>query len=351
VFSYNARGRMSGAGFSLASFLDQRRPENDRRKPRLGVQYDINGLGERVVKHGAFVHPLGEVNYAYDEAGHLIGEYDARGNTIEETVYLGDLPAAVMDDTGFGFCFGAFGRSAASVHYINPDNIGAPHVITDTANRKVWQWNHEPFGNTEPVTATKGSGFFGGGLFGSLDSGFTYDLRFPGQIYDPETGLNYNMARDYNPALGRYAESDPIGLVGGVNTYGYVRQNPLKYIDPRGHQVWQPVLDRFVDWAIEDGPILEDELMAAWTRLQPTLYQGMQTISQSQWYSSFFGYETTSMGAEEVPELYTEGSNIAAQYGAMAAKLRDAYEQYNATHDTTSEPVGGSCAISGNGPR
>lgn len=234
VYAYDARGRMAGAGFNLASFRDQRRPENDRRKPRLGVKYDINGLGQRIAKHGAFIHPHGHVYYVYDEASHLIGEYDARGNVIEETVYLGNLPIAVLDETGCGFGWGSFGRSSPSVHYITPDNLGAPHIITDSNNKKVWQWNHEPFGNTEPVTATNRSGFFGGGVFGGLDTGFTYDLRFPGQIYDPETGLNYNMARDYNPALGRYVQSDPIGLSGGANTYGYANQNPVSGIDPTG---------------------------------------------------------------------------------------------------------------------
>lgn len=234
VYAYDARGRMSGAGFNLANFRDQRRPENDRRKPRLGVKYDINGLGQRVAKHGAFIHPQGHVYYVYDEASHLIGEYDARGNVIEETVYLGNLPIAVLDETGCGFGWGSFGRSSPSVHYITPDNLGAPHIITDSNNKKVWQWNHEPFGNTEPVTATNRSGFFGGGVFGGLDTGFTYDLRFPGQIYDPETGLNYNMARDYNSALGRYVQSDPIGLRGGVNSYGYATQNPISNADPDG---------------------------------------------------------------------------------------------------------------------
>src|SRR5262249_3938759 len=63
---------------------------------------------------------------------------------------------------------------------------------------------------------------------------FTFDLRFPGQVHDNETGLNYNMARDYRPDAGRYVQSDPMGLFAGVNTYGYVGQNPLRRIDPWG---------------------------------------------------------------------------------------------------------------------
>ncbi|MDD2776896.1 MAG: RHS repeat-associated core domain-containing protein [Gallionella sp.] len=87
----------------------------------------------------------------------------------------------------------------------------------------MWRWdNTDPFGNNiaNENPANQGT--------------FTFNLRFPGQYFDRETGLHYNVNRDYNPATGRYVESDPIGLQGGINTFGYVGGNPLSYVDANG---------------------------------------------------------------------------------------------------------------------
>ncbi len=63
---------------------------------------------------------------------------------------------------------------------------------------------------------------------------FAYNLRFPGQYFDQETGKHYNYFRDYDPSIARYVESDPSGLKGGLNTYNYVEGRPLVSVDPYG---------------------------------------------------------------------------------------------------------------------
>jgi RHS repeat-associated protein len=61
-----------------------------------------------------------------------------------------------------------------------------------------------------------------------------YNLRFPGQVFDGQAGLHYNGFRDYDPAVGRYAVSDPVGIADSVNTYAYVGDNPISRFDPSG---------------------------------------------------------------------------------------------------------------------
>ena len=143
--------------------------------------------------------------YIYDESGHVIGEYDANGNPVQEHIYLGDKPVAVVQN-----------GNTATLDYVTTDQLGTPRVVTNSSQAIVWQWNSDPFGNGQPT--------------GSL----SYNLRFPGQYYDSETGHNYNYKRDYDPSTARYIESDPIGLKGGVNTFTYVGDNPLTRTDRLG---------------------------------------------------------------------------------------------------------------------
>lgn len=144
--------------------------------------------------------------FIYDEQGHVIGEYDANGNPVQEHIYLGDKPVAVAMTSG----------GATTIDNVTTDQLNTPRAVTDSGQNLLWSWNSDPFGNGQPT--------------GSLN----YNLRFPGQYYDAETGHSYNYWRDYDPGTGRFTESDPNGLLGGDNTYGYALENPDALIDPSG---------------------------------------------------------------------------------------------------------------------
>jgi RHS repeat-associated protein len=161
----------------------------------------------------------GAEHFVYDEAGHLLGEYDASGNLIQETVWMGDIPVGTLQPNGSG---------GINVYYLHTDNLNTPRRISRPSdNVIVWRWDSDPFGTTSANQDPDGDGV-----------SFTYNLRFAGQYYDMESGLNYNYFRDYDPATGRYVESDPIGLRGGINTYAYVGSSPLRFADPRGLVKW-----------------------------------------------------------------------------------------------------------------
>ena len=115
---------------------------------------------------------------------------------------------------------------------MHPDHLNTPRLVADATGTTVWRWDQaEPFG-ASPADEDPDANTLA----------FDLPLRLPGQRYDAETGLHYNYFRDYDPSFGRYAESDPIGLRGGSNTYAYTRGHPLTQVDPLGlfafHRHW-----------------------------------------------------------------------------------------------------------------
>jgi RHS repeat-associated protein len=113
---------------------------------------------------------------------------------------------------------------------VHTDHLNAPRRITRPSdNAMMWRWDSDPFGATQANQNPAGLGVF------------VYNLRMPGQFYDVESGHNYNYFRDYDPATGKYIQSDPWGLRSGVNTYAYAAGNPLRWIDPLG--LWPPGFD------------------------------------------------------------------------------------------------------------
>jgi RHS repeat-associated protein len=185
------------------------------------VTYLYNALEQRLKKTGpTAIVPTGANYYVYDLQGQLIGEYDATNKVISETVYLGSTPVALIKQTIAGT------TTTTTANYIYADQIDTPRVITRASdNKMVWRWDQaDPFGLTPASENPQALGVFAS------------NARFPGQVYDKESNLHYNWHRDFDPQLGRYVQSDPIGLAGGINTFAYVGGNPVVGVDPDGLQ-------------------------------------------------------------------------------------------------------------------
>jgi len=114
-------------------------------------------------------------------------------------------------------------QTSLTLYYVHPDHLNSPRLIANAAGQEVWRWdNTEPFGDTVPDENPSSLG------------AFPFPLRFAGTYDDPETNGLYNYFRDLDRTLGRYRQSDLIGLRGGINTYAYVANYPLRWIDRSG---------------------------------------------------------------------------------------------------------------------
>ncbi len=216
VYNYDDRGRLKTAQ-NYASGIT--------------TVYSINHQQLRVRKGNAN-NPADTTNtrlYMYDDAGHMLGEYDVNGNAVQEFIWLNDTPVAV---TGTMPCFtsnsGPTGIPSCTTNgnaYIFTDHLNTPREvarINGASYVSLWKWDSLPFGDTAPNSNSAGRGTF------------TFNHRFPGQYWDKETGLHQNWHRDYDAGLGRYVQSDPIGLRAGTNTFSYVKNGPLMNTDMQG---------------------------------------------------------------------------------------------------------------------
>jgi RHS repeat-associated protein len=203
VFSYNQRGRLSRAG-PLAS-------------PVMSATY--NARGERVEKRGALVAGGNTITFLYDEGGRLLAETQKASMAIaKEYIWMDDRIVAVRDLTGLDSTVPLF---------VETDHLGTPRALHN-GSTIYWRWllDGSPFGEDGTKNRLRGREIL--------------SLRFPGQYFDKETGLHYNYFRDYDPGTGRYVESDPIGLKGGLSTFAYVANNPVQYSDRLGLEMPGP---------------------------------------------------------------------------------------------------------------
>lgn len=259
--------------------------------------YIYNGQGQRVKKRAA--RGRGEDDdeddedggerrmttlFAYDEAGQTIGEYDHEGSAIEETVYLGHMPVAVI--------------ARDRILFVHSDFRNTPRQIDNREQEAVWTWDPLAFGETAPQNP---------GIDG--DEKFTYNLRFPGQFFDAESGTNYNYFRTYDPAAGRYLESDPLGLVPGMNTYAYVDNSPLDRVDPTGMCGLVTVIENFLSHLVVSGGVCD------WGCVGLAYAQGELYLE--------LGAGTPGFNASVIysnnPQQYAGGGTIQGGYGPFAA--------------------------------
>ncbi|UAY74973.1 MULTISPECIES: RHS repeat-associated core domain-containing protein [Pseudoxanthomonas] len=210
--TYDAAGNTTGINGTAKQFVydDTGRMSSVKAGGTTTRNYKYNGKGERVRSYLSTANTY----TLYDEAGHWVGDYGANGTPVQQAIWMDDLPVGLRT------------AAAGTVSYIEPDHLGSPRVVIDpVANTAIWKWDikGEAFGATAPDQDPDGNG-----------TAFNLDMRFPGQRYDQYAELNYNYFRDYEPDSGRYVQSDPIGLSGGISTYSYAAANPLVMADATG---------------------------------------------------------------------------------------------------------------------
>jgi RHS repeat-associated protein len=210
----------------------------------------------------------------------------------------------------------------ADVFYVHTDQLNTPRTVSRPSdNALMWSWYSDPFGTDAANDNPAGAGTF------------KYNLRFAGQLFDGQAGLHHNGWRDFDPAVGRYIESDPIGLHGGIDTYAYVAGNPISRIDFLG--LWwfgDPLPQSMVDASAGLGDALLLDQGARLRRLFGVdggidlcsgSYHGGQAAGIIGGLISGEGEAVIlSDAAHYAPRLIAEGVDVASAQAAVVGEIR-----------------------------
>jgi RHS repeat-associated protein len=191
----DAAGNTTSIGSKTFAYNDANRMSAVKQGAAVVESYGYNHRGERVLRAPA--SDDAQVN-VYDEAGQWVGNYSATGQAQQQAIWLDNYPVALIQTPATG---------VPELAYIQPDHLGTPRVVIDPVRDvAIWEWSNksEVFGDQAPTNDPDGDGVV-----------FDLALRFPGQQATNASGLFYNYQREYEPAVGRYSQSDPIGLEGG----------------------------------------------------------------------------------------------------------------------------------------
>ena len=214
VRDHDAAGNTTSIGSREYVYSDANRLRQAKQRGVVLESYLYNHRGERIQREPSG----GSAQFTvYDEAGQWLGNYGSTGQALQQAIWLDSYPVALINAPAVG---------VPEVAYIQPDHLGTPRVVIDPVrNLSIWEWSSksEVFGNQSPNGDPDGDGV-----------AFELALRFPGQQATDASGLFYNYQREYDPAVGRYSQSDPIGLEGGISTFAYAAGNPTVYTDPLG---------------------------------------------------------------------------------------------------------------------
>ncbi len=232
AISYDANGNrtyhaLNGAGITVNPKSNNNQINGLSGSTNVNYGYDPRGNLTSISGVGTFTYDAFNRLSAAPNASYYVGP---EGQRLRKTVggantwFAPDASGALMAEATNGWTDYVWlngrliGRiSGGQFLNIHTDHVGRPEAMTD-GNRNV-VWRARNFAFDRQVT---------------INHAVPLNLGFPGQYYDAETGLWNNGFRDYSPSLGRYIQSDPIGLAGGINTYAYVGGNPLSGIDPLG---------------------------------------------------------------------------------------------------------------------